>query len=65
MYMWCLTYFMDMHRDVLIVLKKSLKYMPVLGWVGSPVLVLRNGLNLSLGHAIFPIHIPRSELGPG
>ncbi|THH10539.1 hypothetical protein EW145_g1245 [Phellinidium pouzarii] len=31
-YVWCLTYFMDMHRDVLIVLKKSLKWVPVLGW---------------------------------
>ncbi|KAI5116740.1 hypothetical protein M0805_000434 [Coniferiporia weirii] len=31
-YTWCLTYFMDMHRDVLIVLKRSLKWVPVLGW---------------------------------
>ncbi|TDL28355.1 acyltransferase-domain-containing protein [Rickenella mellea] len=31
-YLWCLTYFMNMHRDVLIVLKKSLKWIPVVGW---------------------------------
>ena len=32
-YAWCLTYFMGTHRDVLIVLKKSLKWLPVIGWV--------------------------------
>ncbi|KAA1468636.1 acyltransferase-domain-containing protein [Dentipellis sp. KUC8613] len=31
-YAWCLTYFMGTHRDVFIVLKKSLKWVPVLGW---------------------------------
>ncbi|KAI9462312.1 acyltransferase-domain-containing protein [Lactarius psammicola] len=31
-YAWCLTYFMDTHRDVCIVLKKSLKWVPVVGW---------------------------------
>ncbi|KAI0036670.1 acyltransferase-domain-containing protein [Vararia minispora EC-137] len=31
-YAWCLAYFAGMHRDVLIVLKKNLKYIPVLGW---------------------------------
>ncbi|KAH9178884.1 acyltransferase-domain-containing protein [Lactarius sanguifluus] len=31
-YAWCLTYFMDTHRDVCIVLKKSLKWVPVIGW---------------------------------
>ncbi|KAI0308051.1 acyltransferase-domain-containing protein [Multifurca ochricompacta] len=31
-YAWCLTYFMNTHRDVCIVLKKSLKWVPVLGW---------------------------------
>lgn len=36
-YVWCLTYFMNMHRDVLIVLKRSLKWVPVLGWVGERV----------------------------
>ncbi|KAI6045007.1 acyltransferase-domain-containing protein [Pisolithus marmoratus] len=30
-YVWCLTYFMQAHRDVFIVLKKSLKWIPVLG----------------------------------
>ena len=32
-YVWNLTYFMNMHKDVMIVLKKSLKYVPILGWV--------------------------------
>jgi 1-acyl-sn-glycerol-3-phosphate acyltransferase len=31
-YAWCLTYFMDTHRDVCIVLKKSLKWVPIIGW---------------------------------
>ncbi|KAF8272976.1 acyltransferase-domain-containing protein [Lactarius quietus] len=31
-YAWCLTYFMDTHRDVCIVLKKSLKWVPIVGW---------------------------------
>ncbi|KAI0702491.1 acyltransferase-domain-containing protein [Cytidiella melzeri] len=31
-YAWCLTYFMGTHKDVLIVLKKSLKWLPVVGW---------------------------------
>ncbi|KAL6304272.1 acyltransferase-domain-containing protein [Sparassis latifolia] len=31
-YAWCLTYYMGTHKDVLIVLKKSLKWVPVLGW---------------------------------
>ncbi|KAG1715640.1 hypothetical protein ID866_1522 [Astraeus odoratus] len=30
-YVWCLTYFMRVHRDVFIVLKKSLKWVPILG----------------------------------
>jgi len=31
-YTWCLMYFMNTHRDVFIVLKKSLKWLPILGW---------------------------------
>lgn len=31
-YAWCLTYFMDTHRDVFIVLKNSLKWVPIVGW---------------------------------
>lgn len=31
-YAWCLTYFMDTHKDVCIVLKKSLKWVPIVGW---------------------------------
>lgn len=30
-YVWCLTYFMQAHKDVFIVLKKSLKWIPVIG----------------------------------
>lgn len=32
-YAWCLTYFMNTHQDVYIVLKKSLKWVPFVGWV--------------------------------
>lgn len=31
-YAWCLTYFMDTHRDVCIVLKKGLQWIPIVGW---------------------------------
>ncbi|KAI0670062.1 acyltransferase-domain-containing protein [Trametes maxima] len=31
-YAWALTYFMGTHRDVFIVLKRSLKWVPVVGW---------------------------------
>ncbi|KAI0094604.1 acyltransferase-domain-containing protein [Irpex rosettiformis] len=31
-YAWCLTYFMGTYKDVLIVLKKSLKWVPIVGW---------------------------------
>ncbi|OBZ78790.1 putative acyltransferase CST26 [Grifola frondosa] len=31
-YAWCLTYFMGTHKDVYIVLKNSLKWVPVVGW---------------------------------
>ncbi|KAH7924889.1 hypothetical protein BV22DRAFT_1034681 [Leucogyrophana mollusca] len=31
-YVWCLTYFMGTHKDVFIVLKKSLKWVPIAGW---------------------------------
>jgi 1-acyl-sn-glycerol-3-phosphate acyltransferase len=30
-YVWCLTYFAGMHKDVFIVLKKSLKWIPIIG----------------------------------
>ncbi|KAH9857933.1 acyltransferase-domain-containing protein [Lenzites betulinus] len=32
MYAWALTYFMGTHKDVFIVLKKSLKWLPIAGW---------------------------------
>ncbi|KIM84607.1 hypothetical protein PILCRDRAFT_780251 [Piloderma croceum F 1598] len=31
-YAWCLTYFMGTHKDVFIVLKRSLKWIPIIGW---------------------------------
>ncbi|EGO00364.1 hypothetical protein SERLA73DRAFT_180941 [Serpula lacrymans var. lacrymans S7.3] len=31
-YVWCLTYFAGTHKDVFIVLKRSLKWVPILGW---------------------------------
>ena len=33
LYTWSLLYYMNMHRDVLIVLKNTLKWVPILGWV--------------------------------
>jgi len=35
-YAWCFTYFMsphDVHRYVYITLKKSLRWVPIVGWV--------------------------------
>ena len=32
-YQWSLMYFMGEHKDLFIVLKKSLKWLPVVGWV--------------------------------
>ena len=38
-YLWGFTYFLNMHKDITIVLKKSLKWLPILGWVcGIPFL---------------------------
>jgi hypothetical protein len=43
-YVWCLTYFMGSHKDVFIVLKDSLKWVPLIGPVcgihkfGAPLL---------------------------
>ncbi|KIO31945.1 hypothetical protein M407DRAFT_241659 [Tulasnella calospora MUT 4182] len=31
-YLWCLTYFMNVHGSVIITLKKSLKWVPIVGW---------------------------------
>ena len=39
-YAWCLTYFMGTHKDVFIVLKDSLKWVPVVGWVRSILEIL-------------------------
>ncbi|KAI0639245.1 acyltransferase-domain-containing protein [Trametes polyzona] len=32
LYAWALTYYMGTHKDVFIVLKKSLKWVPIVGW---------------------------------
>jgi len=32
-YLWAFTYFLNVHDSVLIILKKSLKWVPVVGWV--------------------------------
>ncbi|KAI6031913.1 hypothetical protein BKA83DRAFT_4207224 [Pisolithus microcarpus] len=42
-YVWCLTYFMQAHKDVFIVLKKSLKWIPVIGTPSSPTLLSKLG----------------------
>jgi len=33
LYLWCLTYKAGTHKDVLIMLKDSLKWIPLVGWV--------------------------------
>lgn len=45
-YLWSLSYFAEMHAYVLIVLKKSLKWVPIIGWVSGPV--TRHLLRLNL-----------------
>ncbi|KAH8100592.1 acyltransferase-domain-containing protein [Cristinia sonorae] len=32
LYAWCLSYFTGTHKDIFIVLKKSLKWAPIIGW---------------------------------
>ncbi|KAG8818240.1 hypothetical protein FRC17_010892, partial [Serendipita sp. 399] len=31
-YLWCLSYFANTHAYILITLKKTLKWIPILGW---------------------------------
>ena len=64
-YAWCLTYFWGTHKDVYIVLKKSLKWLPIVGWV-SFVSVFYSSLcaNESItGYAILQLHIPQPFVG--
>lgn len=65
-YAWCLTYFMGTHKDVFIVLKKSLKWVPIIGWVHNifaALICAKLTLYCYLGHAILQIHIPRPVMG--
>lgn len=66
-YVWCACYFMNTHRDVFIVLKKSLKWIPVAGWVrvipchtkNYPILTIA----ITSGHAVLQFHISRAFVG--
>jgi hypothetical protein len=64
-YAWCLTYFMGTHKDVFIVLKKSLKWIPVVGWVGTLSSRMHDGTLLinQTGHANFQVHISCTFMG--
>lgn len=56
-YAWCFTYFMSphgLHRYVYITLKKSLRWVPIVGWVCLASCGLQfKILTTVLGHAIF------------
>ncbi|CAL1696139.1 unnamed protein product [Somion occarium] len=41
-YAWCLTYFMGTHKDVYIVLKDSLKWVPIVGWFYNFIFLARS-----------------------
>ena len=62
-YVWCLTYFMGTHKDVFIVLKSSLKWVPLIG----PVRCCRKHAPLSLndgeGNANVQIHLSCAFMG--
>ena len=78
-YAWCLTYFMNTHRDVCIVLKKSLKWVPIVGWVRKTCSLVywrrgrasfgintieRDQLNVnSTGHAILQLYLLGAFVG--
>ncbi len=65
-YVWCLTYFMGTYKDVLIVLKKSLKWVPIVGWVCSPLhTTYVNLLTCCVGHAVLQVHLLEPLLGLG
>lgn len=56
---------MNTHRDVFIVLKKSLKWVPVVGWVRFNIEGVSLGLISNIGNANVPIHIPKPFMGFG
>lgn len=62
-YDWCLTYYMGTHKDVFIVLKKSLKWIPLLGWVSSIATWDEVATHARQGNAIFQLHIPCPFVG--
>src|ERR1700761_1898775 len=57
---------MDTHKDVCIVLKKSLKWVPIIGWVRTyRRIVISHTFNLTKckGHAILSLYLLGSFLG--
>ncbi|EKM60925.1 uncharacterized protein PHACADRAFT_247149 [Phanerochaete carnosa HHB-10118-sp] len=55
-YVWCLTYFAGSYKDVFIVLKKSLKWLPIIGWG----MQLYNFIFLSRSWASDRLHLAKS-----
>ena len=76
LYLWCLTYKSGTQKDVLIMLKDSLKWIPLIGWVRFALAprfqtaphshresikpMLASGRK---GNASFPFHLPCPVLG--
>lgn len=51
------------HRYVYITLKKSLRWVPVVGWVSASPPAHAATFDASLGHAILQVHLPRPIMG--
>lgn len=56
---------MNTHKDVYIVLKDNLKWIPVLGLVSTTCepIKIDGGLIASTGHAILQLHFPQAFMG--
>lgn len=68
-YAWCLLYFIGprgIHKDIFITLKKSLRWVPIVGWVSTilvPVLLVPSDYSLYSGNAVLQLHLPCAFLG--
>ena len=64
-YIWLLAYFARVHAHILIILKKSLKWVPVLGWVGRCFVERRVVIEVHTGYAILRLYLPSKVVGNG
>jgi hypothetical protein len=66
-YAWCFTYFMSphgIHRYVYITLKKSLRWVPIVGWVSDYFhMRLCPRSTYPAGYAILQVHFPGTIVG--